>query len=170
MNQIKIGSFLKELRKEKGLTQEQLAEQLNTSNRSISRWETGNNLPDLNMLITLAEYYGVEVREIIDGERKSENMNEEMKDTLQKVADYAEIQNLKSMRIGIVTMCVVFVILVIISTWKDVSPAALTSMLCAYNGATFISRARYGKDKADYVIGGIFFASMLINTIAFILR
>ena len=78
MNQIKIGSFLKELRKEKGLTQEQLAEQLNTSNRSISRWETGNNLPDLNMLITLAEYYGVEVREIIDGERKTENVEKEL--------------------------------------------------------------------------------------------
>ena len=41
MDQMKIGSFLKELRKEKGMTQEQLAEQLNTSNRSVSRWETG---------------------------------------------------------------------------------------------------------------------------------
>ena len=39
MDQMKIGSFLKELRKEKGMTQEQLAEQLNTSNRSVSRWE-----------------------------------------------------------------------------------------------------------------------------------
>lgn len=41
MNQIKIGGFLKELRKEKGLTQEQLAEQFNVSRRSVSRWETG---------------------------------------------------------------------------------------------------------------------------------
>ena len=56
MDQMKIGSFLKELRKEKGMTQEQLAEQLNISNRSVSRWETGNNLPDLSMLIILAEY------------------------------------------------------------------------------------------------------------------
>ena len=67
MNQIKIGSFLKELRKEKGMTQEQLAEQLNISNRSVSRWETGSSLPDLSILIILAEYYDVEVREIIDG-------------------------------------------------------------------------------------------------------
>lgn len=44
MNQIKIGGFLKELRKEKGLTQEQLAEQFNVSRRSVSRWETGSNL------------------------------------------------------------------------------------------------------------------------------
>ena len=65
MNQIKIGEFLKELRKEKGLTQEQLAEQFNVSRRSVSRWETGNNMPDLSMLITLAEYYEVDVKEII---------------------------------------------------------------------------------------------------------
>lgn len=101
MNQIKIGEFLKELRKEKGLTQEQLAEQFNVSRRSVSRWETGNNMPDLSMLITLAEYYEVDVKEIIDGKRKSENMNEEMKDTLEKVASYNEMLNLKSMRKGI---------------------------------------------------------------------
>ena len=88
MNQIKIGDFLKELRKEKGLTQEQLAEQFNVSRRSVSRWETGNNMPDLSMLIILAEYYEVDVKEIIDGKRKSENMNEEMKDILEKVASY----------------------------------------------------------------------------------
>lgn len=44
MNQIKIGTFMKELRKEKGLIQEQLAEQFNGSRRTVSRWETGSNL------------------------------------------------------------------------------------------------------------------------------
>ena len=170
MNQIKIGEFLKELRKEKGLTQEQLAEQFNVSRRSVSRWETGNNMPDLSMLITLAEYYEVDVKEIIDGKRKSENMNEEMKDTLEKVASYNEMLNLKSMRKGIITMCIVFIILVIISTWKELSPAPLVSMICAYNGATLISKAREGKDKSDFVTGSIFFAAMMINTIAFILK
>ena len=170
MNQIKIGEFLKELRKEKGLTQEQLAEQFNVSRRSVSRWETGNNMPDLSMLITLAEYYEVDVKEIIDGKRKSENMNEEMKDTLEKVASYNEMLNLKSMRKGIITMCIVFIILVIISIWKELSPTPLVSMICAYNGATFISKAREGKDKSDFVIGSIFFAAMMINTIAFILK
>ena len=170
MNQIKIGEFLKELRKEKGLTQEQLAEQFNVSRRSVSRWETGNNMPDLSMLITLAEYYEVDVKEIIDGKRKSENMNEEMKDTLEKVASYNEMLNLKSMRKGIITMCIVCIILVIISTWKELSPAPLVSMICAYNGATFISKAREGKDKSDFVTGSIFFAAMMINTIAFILK
>lgn len=170
MDQMKIGSFLKELRKEKGMTQEQLAEQLNTSNRSVSRWETGNNLPDLSMLIILAEYYDVDVGEIIDGKRKSENMNEEMKETLEKVASYNEMLNLKSMRKGIITMGIVYVIMVIISVWKGLSPAPLVSTICAYNGASYISRAREGKDKSDYITGSILFVTMLINTVAFILE
>ena len=89
MDQKKIGLFLKELRKEKELTQSQLAEQLNVSDRTVSRWETGTNLPDLSVLVELADFYDVDIREIIDGERKSENMNVEMKDTLMKAAQYA---------------------------------------------------------------------------------
>lgn len=56
MNQKNIGSFLKILRKEKNLTQEQLAEQFNVSSRTVSRWETGSNMPDLSLLVELADY------------------------------------------------------------------------------------------------------------------
>ena len=90
MDQKKIGSLLRELRKEKGLTQEQLAEQFGVSNRTVSRWENGSNMPDLSMLVEIADYYDVEIREILDGERKSENMMKEEKETLLKIADYAE--------------------------------------------------------------------------------
>ena len=66
MDQKKTGSFLKELRKERNLTQEQLAEKFNVSNRSVSRWETGSNMPDLSILVELAEFYNVDIKEIID--------------------------------------------------------------------------------------------------------
>ncbi len=89
MNQVKMGEFLRELRKGKGLTQEQLAEQFNISRRSVSRWETGRNLPDLDILIEMADYYGVELKEILNGERKSEKMNEELKETVLKVAEFS---------------------------------------------------------------------------------
>ena len=69
MNHKKIGAFIKALRKEKNLTQAQLAEILGVSNRTVSRWETGSNIPDLDMLIILAEYFDVEIKELIDGER-----------------------------------------------------------------------------------------------------
>ena len=88
MDQKKIGLFLKELRKEKRLTQEQLAEQFNVSNRTVSRWENGTNMPDLSVLVELSDFYRVDIKEIIDGERKSEEMNEETRATLMKVAEY----------------------------------------------------------------------------------
>ena len=88
MDQIKIGNFLKELRKGKGLTQEQLAEHFNVSSRTVSRWENGNNMPDISILVELAEFYGIELREIIDGERKSEDMDKETKEVVNKVVDY----------------------------------------------------------------------------------
>ena len=57
MDQKEIGRFLKELRKEKGFTQEQIAEKLNVSGRTVSRWETGNNIPDISLLVEIAELY-----------------------------------------------------------------------------------------------------------------
>ena len=92
IDQIKIGGFLKELRKEKELTQEQLAEKFGVSSRSVSRWENGNTMPELGILVELADYYEVDIKEIIDGERKSEIMKKEEKETLRKVADYAETE------------------------------------------------------------------------------
>lgn len=92
MDQVKIGSFLRELRKEKSLTQEQLAEKFNVASRTVSRWETGSNMPDLSILIEIADFYDVDIREILEGERKSEIMEKEEKETLLKVAEYAEKQ------------------------------------------------------------------------------
>lgn len=92
IDQIKIGGFLKELRKEKELTQEQLAEKFGVSSRSVSRWENGNTMPELGILVELADFYEIDIREIIDGERKSEIMKKEEKETLRKVADYAETE------------------------------------------------------------------------------
>lgn len=92
MDQKKVGSFLRELRKEKQLTQEQLAERFGVTNRSVSRWETGSSMPDLSILVELADFYDVDIRDIIDGERKGEDMNKEEKERLQLVADYAETE------------------------------------------------------------------------------
>lgn len=90
MNQQKTGEFLKSLRKEKGVTQEQLAEVFGVSSRTVSRWENGVNMPDLSMLAEIADYYNVDIREIIDGERKSENMEKEIKETVLKAAEYTD--------------------------------------------------------------------------------
>ena len=105
MDQKKTGSFLRELRKEKQLTQEQLAERFGVTNRSVSRWETGSNMPDLGILVELADFYDVDIRDIIDGERKGEDVNNEEKERLQLVADYAENEkNILLMRLRIISI------------------------------------------------------------------
>ena len=95
MNQQKIGTFLKELRNERNYTQEQLAEKFGVSRRTISRWETGSNMPDLDLLVEMADYYDVDLRELLDGERKSEKMDKELEETVLKVADYSNEQKRK---------------------------------------------------------------------------
>lgn len=69
MDTVKIGKFLAELRHEKELTQEQLAERLGTSNKTISRWENGNYMPPVEMLLELSNFYGVSINEILSGRR-----------------------------------------------------------------------------------------------------
>ncbi len=98
MNQQKIGGFLKELRKEKEWTQEQLAELLGVTNRSISRWENGNNLPDLDLLIQISEYFGIGLEEILSGEKRTEETDKKMKETVLQVADYSNEEKQKMVR------------------------------------------------------------------------
>ena len=69
MDQIKIGKFIAALRKEKGLTQEQLGEKLGVTNKTISRWENGNYMPDVEMLSLLSKEFGVSIIELVSGER-----------------------------------------------------------------------------------------------------
>ena len=69
MDQIKIGKFIATLRKEKDLTQERLGEKLGVTNKTISRWENGNYMPDIEMLSLLAKEFDVSINELISGER-----------------------------------------------------------------------------------------------------
>ncbi len=98
MDLVKIGTFLQTLRKEKGLTQEQLAEQIGVARRTVSRWETGSNMPDLDLLIEMADLYEVDLRELLDGERK-EKMDKEMEETVLQVAEYSSAEKERAARI-----------------------------------------------------------------------
>lgn len=140
MDQQKTGSFFKELRKEKGLTQEQLAEKLNVTGRTISRWETGRNMPDLDVLIEMADYYKLDIRELIDGERKGEQMEEEVKDTALKVADYSNEEKNRLMKklhffswIGVLSF-----IIVIVLEAMDLADSGLTQVVASFcSGISF---------------------------------
>ena len=69
MDTKKIGSFLKALRTEQAMTQEQLGEKLGVSNKTVSRWETGNYMPPVESLSILSDIYGISINEILAGTR-----------------------------------------------------------------------------------------------------
>ena len=91
MNQAKIGKFINECRKEKGLTQNQLAEKLGITDKAVSKWETGKGLPDAAIMIALCDQLGISVNELLSGERLTEDNYEEKANenivTMAKAAD-----------------------------------------------------------------------------------
>lgn len=77
MTNTKIGAFIASLRKAQGLTQEQLAEKLGVSNRSVSRWENGNTLPDFSLMQTLSIVLNVSLPELLAGQQLPKNTGAE---------------------------------------------------------------------------------------------
>ena len=160
MDPKKIGNFLKALRREKGITQEQLGEMLGVSGRTVSRWETGVNMPDLGVLIELSEYYETDIKEILDGERRRGDMDKEMKETLIKVADYNEMERGKAMKAGntafgiMFFLCVFFIVIQLILTGDMRITMGETAVLCA--GGSDIFRRDWDHRVYSAEIAGIF--------------
>lgn len=148
MNPKEIGLFLKHLRSEKGITQEQLAEVLGVSGRTVSRWETGSNLPDLSILVQISEYYNVEIKEILNGKREEENMDKELKETLLKVADYNELKRQQTARAGNISFCTMF----LVCTLAVVIQMLMTGNLSLVVGETVI-----------LVVGGLVYIFFMVK-------
>ena len=164
MDQKKIGSFFKELRNEKGLTQEQLAEHFNVSARTVSRWETGKNMPDLDILIEMADYYEVDLRELLNGERKSEKMDKEIEEIVLQVADYSNEEKLKMTKkihkfliAGVIAFTVYTVMLF-------AAPAQTTHLY------DFISGVALGLSFGTLIVGAIFTSKYASKIWAFKMR
>ena len=72
MDSVKIGKYLASLRRQAGLTQEMLGEKLGVTNKTISRWENGNYMPDIEMFGALAREFGVSIEDLLAGEKTSD--------------------------------------------------------------------------------------------------
>ncbi|MGL6197446.1 MAG: helix-turn-helix transcriptional regulator [Lachnospiraceae bacterium] len=74
MDQIKIGKFIAELRKEKKLSQAKLGVKLGVTNKTISRWENGNYMPDISLMLVISQEFEININELISGERLNDQL------------------------------------------------------------------------------------------------
>ena len=118
MDQVRIGRFIAERRKAQGLTQSQLAERLNVTDKAVSKWETGRGIPDAASMLPLCEILGVTVNDLLSGEVvQMENYNKELEQKLVEMMREKEKNDRQLLKlewvIGILSMIILFVPIII---------------------------------------------------------
>jgi len=118
MKQEMIGKFISSCRKEKGLTQRQLAEKLNITDRAVSKWETGKSVPDASIMLDLCEILGITVNELLSGERITmENYQKKVDENIIEMKKENETVN-KAARAGFGVTLVILLVLNFIDIYK----------------------------------------------------
>ena len=116
MDQEKIGKFIAKLRKEKNMTQNELAESLGITDRAISKWENGRGMPDLSLLTPLCEKLGVSINELLSGERlDKKDYQEKLEENFINTIDYIDKKNVKSNTIKSIIWLVIGIIGIVLS-------------------------------------------------------
>lgn len=90
MDNIKTGNLIRELRREKGITQKDLADQLHITDRAVSKWERGLCAPDIALLEPLSEILGVKITDIISGTKTADSMDAETEQKVNELLSYSE--------------------------------------------------------------------------------
>ena len=127
MDQIKIGKFIAECRKKNNLTQMQLAEKLNITDRAISKWENGKAMPDSSIMLDLCKELKISVNELLSGEMiEMKNYDESVEKNLLKMIKQKEESDKRLLRaevlIGILGLlpfliCLIIIIIVAMEEW-----------------------------------------------------
>lgn len=144
MDQVKIGNFIQEMRKEQSLTQRELAEKLNISDKTVSKWETGNGLPEVGLMLPLCELLHISVNELLSGKKLDQKQYYEkaeanIMDLLKERAE-AKKKIIISIIIALVT-CVAGYTLIIVSwvidmpLWLSILLTALGAVIMLVGGA-----------------------------------
>ena len=124
MNQEKIGKFIAKLRKEKGLTQQDLDEKLGVSGRTIGNWENGRNMPDLSLFKPLCEELGVTINELLSGEKLNkadyqQKLEENMIDLTIKSKQHF-YKKLKIFVCLVLLLFIIFIIMLVIYNYYEI--------------------------------------------------
>ncbi len=140
MDQLKTGMFISELRKEKSLTQAQLAEKLGITDRAVSKWETGRSLPDAAIMLELCEILGITVNELLSGERLNmEQFDKKFEENLLEMKKQKEESDRKLLRAEIALgsiSSVFFLAIIFIASYLEM-PSAVRVLLIAVSFVLF---------------------------------
>lgn len=118
MNQQKIGKFIQEKRKEKGLSQLELAEKLGLSNRTISKWENGNSMPDYSIINDLCSELDISINELLSGEELTEeNYQKKLEENIVSTIDYNNKKRNKKIRKFIILIVVLLITYLLYKTF-----------------------------------------------------
>ncbi len=122
MNLIKIGKFIQEKRKEKSLTQEALAERLYVTDRAVSKWERGLSLPDADKMLDLCDILGINVNELLLGEKIGmEDNNKKTEELILELAKQEEKNNKKiftNMWVILITTFIFYISIIILAAYS----------------------------------------------------
>ncbi len=130
MDQQKVGEFISLLRKEKGLTQQELAEKLGVTDKAVSKWERGLGCPDISLLVPISEIFDVSINELLAGERRGELSSLDLNQANREIIEYSsnEIKvnkkknrNLKFSLSVLVTVLILILLCFGMSAYKKVS-------------------------------------------------
>ena len=157
MDQVRSGRFIAEERKKKGYTQRQLAEKLNISDKTISKWECGNGFPEVSLLLPLCDELGITVNDLLSGEivpredyqKKAENNMVEMI----REREANKKQFTLTLLLGGVSLAAFLTLLIVVCVYTDVIPLTVKLILLAIACVIFtvgVTAVMEGQRKIGY--------------------
>lgn len=165
MDRMKIGQFIADCRKEKKITQEQLAEKLGVSKNAVSKWERGLCLMDMALLKPLSIILGVTINEILAGEKIK---NEELKDkTEENIINLTEFYDLKSSKSGVFAFSIMIMFLLIYCSKRNINTIPLVMTWWVYNLGYSFNKYKFTRDKKDVIVALLYGLGLMITTIVF---
>jgi transcriptional regulator with XRE-family HTH domain/DNA-directed RNA polymerase subunit RPC12/RpoP len=156
MDQVRIGRFIASERRQKGLTQRQLADELGISDKTISKWETGNGFPEISLLLPLCEQLNITVNELLSAERLSDNeykqkAEENMVDMIKEKEANRRSLRLTSI-VGFMSSIVFVVLMMIIAVYGHSMPKT-AAIILAVMGIGVFAVGLYVATQGERTIG-----------------
>ena len=167
MDKAKTGQFIAACRKNKKLTQEQLAEKLNVSKNAVSTWERGICLMDMSLLKPLSEILGVSVNDILSGEKISDDKIKEKSE--ENLIELSQYNHYKSVTFGTIFLLAAITIFIVYSLVKKLECSGYTTLLFGFSAVIYFYKYKQNHNKKLLLCAWCQIIAFIANFMVFIL-